>query len=91
MLRLENIIYHPAATPQPILNNISLELPAQNLGLIVGASGSGKTTILELLAGLAEPTKGKICWRTKQLTDIELQQLAGLVFQFPERHFCGGT
>ena len=91
MLRLQNIIYHPAATPEPILNNISLELPAQKLGLIVGASGSGKTTILEILAGLAEPTKGEIYWRTKQLTDLELQQLAGLVFQFPERHFCGGT
>lgn len=91
MLRLQNIIYHPAATVEPILNDISLELPAQKLGLIVGASGSGKTTILEILAGLAEPTKGKIYWRTKQLTHIDLQQLAGLVFQFPERHFCGGT
>ncbi len=91
MLRLQNLIYHPAATPQPILNDINLELPAQKLGLIVGASGSGKTTILEILAGLAEPTKGKIYWRTKELTDLELQQLAGLVFQFPERHFCGGT
>jgi energy-coupling factor transport system ATP-binding protein len=91
MLRLQNLIYHPPATPQPILNEINLELPAQKLGLIVGASGSGKTTILEILAGLAEPTKGKIYWRTKQLTDLELQQLAGLVFQFPERHFCGGT
>ncbi|WP_019509299.1 ABC transporter ATP-binding protein [Pleurocapsa sp. PCC 7319] len=91
MLRLQNLIYHPPATPQPILKNINLELPAQKLGLIVGASGSGKTTILEILAGLAEPTKGQIYWRTKQLSDIELQQLAGLVFQFPERHFCGGT
>lgn len=91
MLRLQNLIYHPAATTQPILNQISLELPTQNLGLIVGASGSGKTTILEILAGLAEPTKGKIYWRTKELTALDLQQLAGLVFQFPERHFCGGT
>ncbi|MEY2857217.1 MAG: hypothetical protein RLZZ74_1529 [Cyanobacteriota bacterium] len=91
MLRLQNLIYHPTATPQPILKEINLELPAQKLGLIVGASGSGKTTILEILAGLAEPTKGKIYWRTKQLTDLELQQLAGLVFQFPERHFCGAT
>ena len=91
MLRLQNLSYHPAATPEPILSSINLELPAQNLGLIVGASGSGKTTILEILAGLAEPTKGEVFWRTKQLNDLELQQLAGLVFQFPERHFCGGT
>lgn len=91
MLRLQNLIYHPPATPQPILNNINLELPAQKLGLIVGASGSGKTTILEILAGLAEPTQGKIYWRTNQQTDLDLQQLAGLVFQFPERHFCGGS
>ena len=91
MLRLQNLTYHPPATAKPILKSINLELPAQNLGLIVGASGSGKTTILEILAGLAEPTKGKIFWRTKQLADIELQQLAGLVFQFPERHFCGGN
>jgi len=91
MLRLQNLTYHPPATSQPILKSINLELPAQKLGLIVGASGSGKTTILEILAGLAEPTKGKIFWRTKQLADIELQHLAGLVFQFPERHFCGGN
>ncbi len=91
MLRLQNLTYHPPATAQPILKNINLELPAQKLGLIVGASGSGKTTILEILAGLAQPTKGEIFWRSKQLTDIELQQLVGLVFQFPERHFCGGT
>lgn len=91
MLRLQNLTYHPAATPEPILKNINLELPPQQLGLIVGASGSGKTTILEILAGLAEPTKGEILWRTKQLTDLDLQQLAGLVFQFPERHFCGST
>jgi len=91
MLRLQNLTYHPAATPEPILRSVNLELPAQNLGLIIGASGSGKTTILEILAGLAEPTKGEVFWRTKKLNDLELQQLAGLVFQFPERHFCGGT
>ena len=91
MLRLQNLSYHPPATSEPILKNINLELPPQKLGLIVGKSGSGKTTILEILAGLAEPTKGGIFWRTKQLSNLELQQLAGLVFQFPERHFCGGT
>ena len=91
MLCLDNLIYHPPATPTPILKKISLELAPQELGLIVGPSGSGKTTLLEILAGLAERTGGSIYWRTQELTSLHLQQLGGIVFQFPERHFCGNT
>lgn len=91
MLYLKNLIYHPPATPKPILKEINLELASQELGLVIGPSGSGKTTLLEILAGLAEQTKGEIFWREQELTPLHLQQLAGLVFQFPERHFCGGT
>ena len=91
MLHLKNVEYHPPATPLPILQGINLELASQELGLIVGVSGSGKTTLLEILAGLAEATGGTIYWREQELTSAHLQQLGGLVFQFPERHFCGGT
>lgn len=91
MLYLKNISYHPPATSTPILKNINLELASQELGLIIGPSGSGKTTLLEILAGLAQATEGEIFWREQQLTPLHLQQLGGLVFQFPERHFCGGT
>lgn len=89
MLSLKNISYHPPASPTPILQGINLELAPQELGLIIGPSGSGKTTLLEILAGFAEQTKGKIFWNTQELTPLHLQQLGGLVFQFPERHFCG--
>ncbi|MEM9273791.1 MAG: energy-coupling factor ABC transporter ATP-binding protein [Cyanobacteria bacterium P01_F01_bin.143] len=91
MLSIKNLIYHPAATEQPILKSINLKLAPQELGLIIGPSGSGKSTLLEILAGLAEPTGGGIYWRDRELTDLHLQGLAGLVFQFPERHFCGNT
>ncbi len=91
MLKLKQLSYHPPATPQAILRDINLELAAQQLGLIIGPSGSGKTTLLEILAGLATPTAGKIFWHTQELTPQHLQQLAGLVFQFPDRYFCGGT
>ncbi|MBE9166138.1 energy-coupling factor ABC transporter ATP-binding protein [Pleurocapsales cyanobacterium LEGE 06147] len=91
MLCLDNLIYHPPATPTPILKKINLELACQELGLIVGPSGSGKTTLLEILAGLAERTGGNIYWHTQELTSLHLQQLGGIVFQFPERHFCGST
>jgi energy-coupling factor transport system ATP-binding protein len=91
MLYLRDLSYHPTAVPQPILNQVNLELAPQQLGLIVGPSGSGKSSLLEILAGLAEPTKGGIFWRDQELTYLHMQQLSGIVFQFPERHFCGST
>ena len=91
MLYLKNLVYHPPASPDPILKGINLQLEAQTLGLIIGSSGAGKTTLLEILAGLTEAHVGQIYWREQLLTPLHLQQLAGLVFQFPERHFCGGT
>lgn len=91
MLYLRNLVYHPTACPSPILKSLNLELAPQQLGLIVGPSGSGKSTLLEILSGLAERTTGDILWRETSLLAEDLCQLAGLVFQFPERHFCGNT
>jgi energy-coupling factor transport system ATP-binding protein len=91
MLYLRNVNYHPTACPTAILKSINLELAPQQLGLIIGPSGSGKSTLLEILSGLAEPTTGALFWREQELLAEQLQQLAGLVFQFPERHFCGGS
>jgi energy-coupling factor transport system ATP-binding protein len=88
MLLLKNLSYHPPASMKPILGCVNLELAPQKLGLVIGASGSGKSTLLELLSGLAKPTSGNIMWRDQTLDVENLQQMAGLVFQFPERHFC---
>ena len=91
MLHLEDLYYHPAASPTPILKSASLELAPQEMGLAIGPSGSGKTTLLEILAGLAQKTSGSIRWGKQELSPEHLQQLCGLVFQFPERHFCGSN
>ncbi|NJO71210.1 MAG: ATP-binding cassette domain-containing protein, partial [Oscillatoriales cyanobacterium RM1_1_9] len=91
MLYIRGLTYHPPASNLAILANVSLELPAQQMGLIIGRSGSGKSTLLQILSGLAEQNQGQIYWREQSLDPEYLQQLAGLVFQFPERHFCAGT
>ena len=88
MLKLKHLSYHPPASDRSILQDLNLELAPQQLGLIVGASGSGKSTLLEILAGLASGTSGGVYWRDRPLDAELLQQLGGLVFQFPERHFC---
>jgi len=91
MLHLRHLSYHPPASPTPILREVNLDLVPQELGLAIGPSGSGKSTLLEILAGLATQTAGGIYWGDRPLDPVDLQQLAGLVFQFPERHFCGGS
>ncbi|MCA6571672.1 MAG: ABC transporter ATP-binding protein [Pseudanabaena sp.] len=91
MLCIQNLYYHPPAAPEAILKNISFELQDRQLGVMVGPSGSGKSTLLEILAGFVEWTSGNIYWKSQELTPDHLQQICGLVFQFPERHFCGST
>ncbi len=48
----------------PILDHVSLELPANSLGLVFGRSGAGKTTLLSAIAGLATPSAGGIAIRS---------------------------
>ena len=91
MFAIDRLCYHPAAASQPILSEVTFTLEPNQLGIIVGASGAGKSTLLELLAGLAKPSSGMIRWGDRPLLPKQLRQLAGLVFQFPERHFCGFT
>ncbi|MEM9153533.1 MAG: ABC transporter ATP-binding protein [Cyanobacteria bacterium P01_F01_bin.33] len=88
MLEVTQVNYHPASASVPILSDISMQLAPSQLGVIVGSSGAGKTTLLEILSGLAKPTSGHIAWNGRPLKPHHLRRLAGLVFQFPERHFC---
>ena len=91
MLRIQNLTYHPTAATAPLLKSIFLTLAPRELGLVVGPSGSGKSTLLEILGGLSTPTGGEIYWQNELIKSDRLSHFSGLVFQFPERHFCGGT
>ena len=44
----------------PVLREVSLAVPRGEVLALIGASGSGKSTVLRLLAGLLRPTAGKV-------------------------------
>ena len=91
MLYLKGIHYHPATSEFPILKEVNL-YGQKGMPLIVwGQSGSGKTSLLEIISGLAKPNKGLITWDNKIVKEKNRRKLSGLVFQFPERHFIGLT
>jgi ATP-binding cassette subfamily C protein len=45
---------------EPVLKDVNLRIPARGLTTIIGRSGSGKTTILDLIAGLHSPGAGEV-------------------------------
>jgi ATP-binding cassette subfamily B protein len=51
---------YPASPDRPVLNRLSLEIPAGSSLAIVGQNGAGKSTLVKLLAKLYSPTSGRI-------------------------------
>ena len=57
MIRLENITWRVGAFH---LENITFTVPAGRYGVLMGATGCGKTTLLEILCGLRQPNAGRV-------------------------------
>ncbi len=69
---------------EPVLANCSLEVAAGEVVALVGATGSGKTTLCELLAGLMPPDSGRVEIEGRPLDVIDpsaLHRDVALVFQ----------
>jgi sulfate/thiosulfate transport system ATP-binding protein len=67
---------------QWVVDNVSLEIADKELFVLLGSSGSGKSTILRMIAGLTEPTSGRIFLHGRDVTNLPPQQRGtGFVFQ----------
>ena len=90
ILETENLKSYVHINGQIILfNNLNLKLKEGELVALVGPSGSGKSSLLHLLALLDEPTKGKIKINnkeTKSLSDEQKDELRrkniSIIFQY---------
>ena len=91
---VSNLTYHPPSSDVPLLDQVNLCIKPNTVGLIYGCSGGGKSSLLQVLAGLSEATSGSISFSGPggpALDSTLRMKEAGLVFQFPERHFIGRT
>ncbi|MCG8463008.1 MAG: ATP-binding cassette domain-containing protein, partial [Holophagales bacterium] len=70
-LRGVRFAYHPE---QPVLEDLSLELEAGEVTALVGASGSGKTSLLRLLTGLESPTEGDLRVDRRPLGELPIHE-----------------
>jgi ABC-type Fe3+/spermidine/putrescine transport system ATPase subunit len=65
-----------------VLQNISFDVAEGEALVLLGASGSGKTTILRIIAGLEQPYTGKIFLHGKDVTELPARERGvGVIFQ----------
>lgn len=62
MIQVKNISF---SRENPILDQISFELPAGRILGLVGPSGAGKSTLLKIIAGLLDADSGSVTWKKK--------------------------
>ena len=81
--------YRNGAAPVKALQGVNLSFEAGDFVTIMGPSGGGKTTLLNLLAGLDLPDRGQIILQGRKISDLSDHDLTllrrkeiGFVFQF---------
>lgn len=91
-IKIENLkhIYMPGTPFEKVaLDDINFEINDGDFLAIIGHTGSGKSTLIQHLNGLLEPTSGNIIVDNNDISKdksslLEIRKHVGLVFQYPE-------
>lgn len=88
--------YNPDLHPTDYaIENINFEIDREEFVGLIGHTGSGKSTLVQTLNGLVEPTGGQVKVDGVELTTAEnlkeIHQKVGLVFQYPEHQLFEET
>ncbi|MBE5903201.1 MAG: ABC transporter ATP-binding protein [Pseudobutyrivibrio sp.] len=79
MLKLQNISMNYGNSKNFVLKNLNLEFEEGNCLAIVGSSGCGKTTLLNIIAGILEPTEGEVFFGSRNIREVK--EDVSVVFQ----------
>ena len=71
MIRLDCVSKVFPGASAPAVDQISMEVPAGEICVLLGPSGCGKTTTMKMVNRLIEPTSGEICSPSAHMSQIE--------------------
>jgi ATP-binding cassette subfamily B protein len=73
-IELRDVAFHYPGTDRPVLDGVSLRLPAGAVVALVGENGAGKTTLIKLLCDFYQPDRGQILVDGVDLARFEPQR-----------------
>lgn len=83
-IRLSKVTFRYTGGLEPVLKDLSLEIPANKTTAIVGVSGSGKSTLMKLLLGFYQIDAGEISvgqFNLRNISQKEWRRNCGVVMQ----------
>lgn len=83
-IEYEHVSFRYPNTNETILKDISFQINAGEKLAIIGATGSGKTSLFQLIPRLFELSKGSILIDNKQITAYTMNQLRGSIGYVPQ-------
>lgn len=86
-LRIEHLRFRYESADRDTLKNIDLTIRAGETIAFVGSTGSGKTTLIDLIVGLLRPTAGQLVVDDTTLTDDNLDNWRSAVAYVPQDVF----
>ena len=78
-IKFKNVSFKYANSENDILKNISIDIPHGKKVALVGHSGAGKTSLLNLIPRFYEPYKGQILINNKDICDLGIKNLRSLL------------
>ncbi|MBO4864944.1 MAG: ATP-binding cassette domain-containing protein [Ruminococcus sp.] len=91
MLKLNNISFSAVdgGKTSDIIRGIDLEIPDNKFVVITGPNGGGKSTLAKIIAGIVQPSGGRLVFNDTDITDMSITDRAkagiGFAFQQPVR------
>lgn len=82
---LDGVTVAAAGTTRPLLEDLSLELPAGAATAVLGPSGAGKTTLLRVLLGLQRISAGRVHCGGRDLDAMDLDAWRARIAWMPQR------
>jgi len=86
-VRFEGVSFSYPGAERAVLEDLSFTVPSGSTTAIIGSTGSGKTTLINLIARLADPSTGNVFIDEVSAKDLEPLELWGLIGLIPQKGY----